>query len=319
MNSLGSLVLLIAVGAATLWKVLNHTEDASPTPSDSLRGAHQDSDAAAQVEMARQQMMSLGKHGQPSAGVFAEHPRRASVADVESLIAQYSMLHKRAMDPKDTQPKRFYVATVFAWNTGNRALVLMTHLLLAMMSGRALVFDGWLQGFDFPLELQVKRMPQGFMKKVRRRLGVGAEPINHWMPAEQAMCTHVLREALRGEEIYFYPNEFKAPHMVGLVANSRYNAWFSSHIGDHFRLLTKWFFRPSARVLWQAEQVEKQLCNGRRCDVGIHIRRGHPPHPHPDFYFPEDGTGNSLALRLPVYAMHITHPNVEQMEPYPSP
>jgi hypothetical protein len=40
------------------------------------------------------------------------------------------------------------------------------------MAGRALVYDNWLQGFDFPLQFDYREMPPGLRKQVRLALAV---------------------------------------------------------------------------------------------------------------------------------------------------
>ena len=42
----------------------------------------------------------------------------------------------------------------------------MGHMMVAMMSGRALVYDNWLPGFDFPLQFDYMKIPSPHREKV---------------------------------------------------------------------------------------------------------------------------------------------------------
>jgi hypothetical protein len=217
------------------------------------------------------------------------------------LIRKYRRLHQRMMDPDDPGPKRFYVARTYSSNTGNRAVGLMAHLILAIESGRALVMDGsWFDGFAMTVEeghdvnLDVRMLPEPYRTKVLSRRHVLGGARTAWMAQEEGMCEDY-RVPIDAPDMYlshfdeswwWIQRPPEGLNVGYLRANPYLRSWIDDKIGPSgkdFRVLTRWFFRPSRTVLKEVRRIEMHVCGKSPCDIGVHVRYGRGAKDH---YFP---------------------------------
>ena len=215
-------------------------------------------------------------------------PNAYRLHNTRRLLAEYTKLHSEMMHP--TTPlsqKRFYVAGTYSSNTGNRAMALLSHLLLAMRTRRALVFDGWLgPEIEFPLNLDFRSLPPSLLKELREKWNctTSCSGYQRWQSIEQAYCMDMVPH---GEEALFVASRragFRSPFITGAAANAHQGAWFDEHVGPYgLRMIMQWFFRPSRQIMPELLLLERRLCGERPCDIGVHIRRGRRRY---DLYFP---------------------------------
>mmetsp|Transcript_23021 Transcript_23021/g.40734 ORF Transcript_23021/g.40734 Transcript_23021/m.40734 type:complete len:521 (+) Transcript_23021:133-1695(+) len=201
---------------------------------------------------------------------------------VQNLISAYADLHKRIMDPTDTSiPKRFYLGTTHTGNIGNRAQSMAMHLLLAMQSKRALIFNPEvLKGLKFPVDIDSTHAPGKYKIHIPPQ-GTG------WMELEAGFCHDYT--ANTPEPVYSPPKG--APNLIYTLVNPYFRDWFFDKVGvQGLRQVMRWMFMADDEILPLVQATEMASCNKSPCDIGVHIRRGRVGRHGDDFdfYFPAE-------------------------------
>ena len=192
------------------------------------------------------------------------------------MLQNYTRLHEQAMRQHGPMhAKRFYVAGVLSTGSwGNQAMALLSHLILAMQSGRALVYDGWLSGFDFPVDLDHTHMPEPYLSQLTGPPSSwSGSRSESWTDREQAYCGKYLPNSNEAVFVWRSGMGFGAPEVGAVASNPHLRKWFDDNLGSAgLRLLVRWFFRPARRLLTTVARMEQDMCGIQGCDIGIHIR-----------------------------------------------
>lgn len=188
-------------------------------------------------------------------------------------------------------PLRLLVAGAFAFNVGNRAMIAVAYVLMAMASGRALVLDGGLlPGLALPTGVDIADLPSELRARVLAAAGGNMRRSTLWLDNDEAMCEPLLpAECMEGASELCVAPLHAAPTPVFVVSNAQFREWYEQHVGytgAGLRALMRWLLRPSAELERRADAAEVELCGSARgCDIGIHLRRGSTS--QPDYFFPD--------------------------------
>lgn len=219
-----------------------------------------------------------GVQGHPASTFEPDEAPRAA-----ARLREYSALHRRIVDPEDTSvPKRFLVVRS-SHGLSNTQIEEVTGLLMAMVTGRALILDFSndtytgqrpVLEYDWPLDIWMEAMssfvPQGGDVEEMPRI-----PNEEYGKYGELLACADWNDALPSQfyvanTLFGFPTAYLNPHHA---------PWIHANFGPYvFPLLHRFLHRPSRSVRAAAAPALGLLANAS-CSVGLQVCQKEPDKP----------------------------------------